>query len=575
MAGGSPQRLQRDLTTLFQHGTVAGLTDRELVGRIATASFDETEALFEVLVSRHGPMVLRVCRNVLHDPHDADDAFQATFLVLVRRIGSIRKLDSIGSWLYGVAARVSARARVEAAKRRTREHERVQLAVVSAPDDEASRGPVVQEEVLRLPERYRSVVVLCYWEGLTHEQAAERLACPIGTVRSRIARARELLRRRLVRRGVGVEDVEVGSAPPILPLSPALVQNTVRASARVTSGQAVSKVVAASVGGLSLQIIRRMVMTKIGMIAAPTCLVLVASIGLGLGAQTTRRTDRDDKIQAERRASAGRRNQPAPEVKEYIVEPPDILRVEVLQALPGRPISGERLVRPDGKVSLGFYGEVYVAGLTIIEIKEKIIGRLQRYLSDDVLGLYEDDEHTKPIEPRSSDRVFIDVVAMNSKTYYVLGDVHKPGKFPITGKETILDAVNLAGGLMPTAEHHSVFLVRRDPQGGSPKKQRIDIDEVLFGDDASTNYYLQAEDRLVVLRDPLSFLDDEEGRPFDERPTITKEPRAAAEKQQADSTTTRPRAMPDLDLKIQDLDRRLKTIEALQHQILEKLDRLP
>ena len=141
MAGGSPGRLQRDLTTLFQVGTAAGLTDRELIARIGRSSFEDAEASFEALVTRHGPMVLRVCRNVLNDPHDAEDAFQATFLVLVKQLRTIRSHDSIGSWLYGVAARVSARARVEAAKRRKYEQGTMRLAVVAAPDDEAFQRP--------------------------------------------------------------------------------------------------------------------------------------------------------------------------------------------------------------------------------------------------------------------------------------------------------------------------------------------------------------------------------------------------------------------------------------------------
>ncbi|APW63448.1 sigma-70 family RNA polymerase sigma factor [Paludisphaera borealis] len=562
MAGGSPERLQRDLTTLFQVGTAAGLTDRELIARISRASADDAEALLEVLVTRHGPMVLRVCRNVLNDPHDAEDAFQATFLVLVKQFRTIRKLDSIGSWLYGVAARVSARARVEAAKRRKREREHVQLAVVPALDDEASRGLAIQEEVLRLPDRYRSVVVLCYWESLTHEQAAARLACPIGTVRSRVARARELLRRRLVHRGVA----DVDPAPAVLPLSSALVRSTVQAAAKVASGQSVSKVVAARVASLSLHVIRRMVMTKLGMIAVPTCLALVASIGLGLAAQTAKRADRDDKPRADRGASETKKLQPAPEVKEYVVEPPDVILVEVLEALPGRPISGERLVRPDGKITLGFYGEVYVAGLTIKEIKEKVVLHLRRFLGDEVLGL---DVEGKKTPPGDTDRVFVDVTTWNSKVYYVQGEVHDPGRLPVTGKETILDAVDFAGGLTPQADHESVVLVRNDPKGGPPEKLHVDIDEVLLGDDASTNYYLQAGDRLVVRRDP-GIQGDHGDRPSAGRS------KASSETKEADhpdvDTSNGPQRTPGLELKIQALERRLIAIESQLRKVLEKLD---
>jgi len=564
MAGGSPERLQRDLTTLFQLGTAAGLTDRELIGRFSRSSADEAEASFEALVTRHGPMVLRVCRNVLNDPHDAEDAFQATFLVLVKQFRTIRKLDSIGSWLYGVAARVSARARVESAKRRRSERDQVRLAVVSGPDCDALRGIAVQEEVLRLPDRYRSVVVLCYWEGLTHEQAAARLACPLGTVRSRMARARELLRRRLVRRGV----VDVDPAPAALPLSSALVQSTVRAAAKVASGQAVSKVVAARLAALSTQIVRRMIMTKLGMIAVPTCLALVASIGLGFAAQTPKWVDRGDEDRVDRGASEAKKLQPAPEVKEYVVEPPDVILVEVLEALPGRPISGERLVRPDGKITLGFYGEVYVAGLTIREIKEKVVLHLRRYLGDEVLGI---DVEGKKTPPSDTDRVFVDVTTWNSKVYYVQGEVHDPGRLPVTGKETILDAVNFAGGLTPQADHESVVLVRNDPKGGPPKKLRVDIDEVLLGDDASTNYYLRAGDRLVVRRDPGIQGDHGDG------PRAGRRAKASSGMNEADhpdvDTSNGPQRTAGLELKIQGLERRLITIESQLRKVLEKLDK--
>jgi hypothetical protein len=291
-------------------------------------------------------------------------------------LGSIRKLDSVGSWLYGVAARVSARARVEAARRRRRERDHVPLAVVSPPSDSDANGLAVQEEVLRLPDRYRSVVVLCYWEGLTHEQAAARLACPIGTVRSRVARARDLLRRRLVRRGVA-RGTEVEASPATRAVPPGLIQTTVQTAAKVASGQAVSKVAESHAAGLTLQIMRRMLMTKIGMIAAPACLLLAATIALELGAQTARRADRDAKGHVDDGPSTSARTQPSAELKEYIIEPSDMLLVEVLETLPGRPLSGERVVRPDGKISLGFYGDLYVAGLTIREAKEKLVLHMQ------------------------------------------------------------------------------------------------------------------------------------------------------------------------------------------------------
>jgi polysaccharide export outer membrane protein len=191
---------------------------------------------------------------------------------------------------------------------------------------------------------------------------------------------------------------------------------------------------------------------------------------------------------------------------EYVVEPPDLLLVEVLEALPGRPISGERLVRPDGTISLGFYGDVYVAGLTITEIKEKIVLHLRKQIRDEVLGLVETDAegNVKEVAPRDTNFVFVDVTAYNSKNYYVQGDVAAPGKLPITGNETVLDAINYAGGLIPTAAPCNIRLVRPAPPGQCCEQTLpVNIAAIISGGDPTTNYQLMPGDRVVVYRDPI------------------------------------------------------------------------
>jgi RNA polymerase sigma factor (sigma-70 family) len=152
-------------------------------------------------------MVMRVCRNVLDDSDDVHDAFQAVFLVLARRANAIRDRQSVGSWLYGVAVRVSARARVTAIRRQIRDRRVIGAAQAIAsvvpnqddasPIDRNDHAEVVHQELSRLPEKYRAPVVLCYLEALTHDEAAARLSWPVGTVRSRLARARDRLRNRL------------------------------------------------------------------------------------------------------------------------------------------------------------------------------------------------------------------------------------------------------------------------------------------------------------------------------------------------------------------------------------------
>lgn len=163
-------------------------------------------AAFEALVNRHGPKVMRICRRWLGKSQDADDAFQATFIVLVNRGGGIHFREDLGGWLCGVARKVAGRAKMQADRRRGREGAPLDAAGVvgrdgTAPDD---LGPVLRAEVDRLPEKYRRPIELCYWEGLSSEQAAERLRCPTGTFKWRLSRAREVLRGRLTRLGVAL-----------------------------------------------------------------------------------------------------------------------------------------------------------------------------------------------------------------------------------------------------------------------------------------------------------------------------------------------------------------------------------
>jgi len=196
----------KDLRTLFDQGIFANLTDGELLDRFVSRSGELSEYAFGILVERHGTMVLRVCGNVLKNPHDVEDAFQATFMILMRKAGSIRKRESCGSWLHGVALRAAAGIRTAAARRR--DHER--KSALSAADFRISQAAelpddlpgLIDEELDRLRDHHRSPLVLCYLEGHTCEEAASQLGWPVGTVKSRLARGRERLRRQLIRRGM-------------------------------------------------------------------------------------------------------------------------------------------------------------------------------------------------------------------------------------------------------------------------------------------------------------------------------------------------------------------------------------
>jgi RNA polymerase sigma factor (sigma-70 family) len=237
MADGSPEKFPKHLQTLFTSGAIGGLDDGALLERFVAG---RDEAAFELLVARHGPMVLRVCRAALADPNDADDAFQAVFLVLVRRAVAIRSQASVASWLFGVASRVSARAKVDANRRRRHEQQAALGRPATAPTidvEPLDAAHVLHEELARLPDRYRQALVLCYLEGQTCDAAAAQLRRPVGTIKARLSRARGIMKRRLLRRGVTLPagllavgtSVKATAAP--LPLSPERVALAVSSAA--------------------------------------------------------------------------------------------------------------------------------------------------------------------------------------------------------------------------------------------------------------------------------------------------------------------------------------------------------
>ncbi len=251
----------RGLRALFDGGATAGLSDRQLLARFAEGGGDgaAAEGAFEALMARHGPMVWGTCRRILRDPHAAEDAFQATFLILVRKAGSIRVEDSLGRWLHGVGVRVATRARLAGARDRPGPLGAIDPAGPSPPEAEAFdlRG-VVDEEVDRLPAAYRSVVVLCHLEGLTRERAAARLGCPVGTVNSRLSRAGAMLKGRLARRGLAPASTALatwlgsteGAAASSGPVPSGLSKATLALATRLAPGGPLAGVVPASVAVL-------------------------------------------------------------------------------------------------------------------------------------------------------------------------------------------------------------------------------------------------------------------------------------------------------------------------------------
>jgi RNA polymerase sigma factor (sigma-70 family) len=755
MSSDSRSSLLRQFRTLFEAGTVAGLTDGQLLERFLAGHDEGGEVAFAALVARHGPMVLGVCRRALPDPNDAADAYQATFLILVRKARSVRVDDSLGRWLYGVSRRVASRARATAARRPRAEAGEIEAIEARSTDpDRFELAGLLDEELARLPESFRSALVLCDLEGLTHEEAARDLRCPVGTIKSRLARGRERLRGRLTRRGLAPSSLMVA---PVVPAT--LVESVVQASMlSVGSGKSAVGMVSASavalaegvlksMNGITLKLTASAVLT-VGVVASGASLLAQGQKGEAKSADTqasktvepvrdrtgreptdgffdtpeakavkpvkdrdeeariadrmeaklgglvtvnfkeyplekaaqdlstytganividkkrlaeagvspdspvtlmakeitlrsvlkyllsplqlsyqvvddvllittavttqgqklsellrdlqltrkrlakTERIARDpqdpsilrarkhvaelesavaqiDKtlstvlgIAPEPPANPGRKPWPGRgegveppregkmvSMPDYVIDPPDIIVIEFLEALPGGPITGERLVRPDGKISLGFYGEVYVAGLTTTEAKAKIALHLREFIQERVLGLTRFNPETgkdEPVEPSRTNQIFVDVAAYNSKVYYVQGEVITPGRLAATGNETVLDAINFAGGLTPRAAKDRIRLVR-PAQGGSESELTllVNLPAIIDQGQSKTNYQLLPGDRLIVDRDPNVALEEAK---------VPKSEKAAA---------------------TSDVEARLQSVERKLDEVLKALERLP
>src|SRR5262245_18642039 len=201
MASAELSMALRHIRRLIVAEGTSDLADAELLGRFVA---QKDESAFAALLGRHGPMVLGVCRRLLPNPEDAEDAFQVTFLILVRKAGSIRAGESVGSWLHGTAHRTALEARRAAARRHKHETRAAEMAraMTAPPLSWGEVQAVIDDEILRLPERYRVPFVLCCLEGESIDAAARRLGCPPGTLASRLARAREEDRKRPRRRGL-------------------------------------------------------------------------------------------------------------------------------------------------------------------------------------------------------------------------------------------------------------------------------------------------------------------------------------------------------------------------------------
>jgi RNA polymerase sigma factor (sigma-70 family) len=354
--------LSRHLHTLHDAGVVAGLTDKQLLERFNSRRAEASEvdasaeAAFTALVARHGPMVLGVCQRALSDRCDIEDAFQATFLILVRKAETIQVHDSLGRWLYGVARRVAARARKVDSRRKSR--------TTPLPDDLVSRSgdasdrielaAVLDEELARLPARYRLPLTMCYLAGLSNEEAARRLGCPLGTVQSRLSRGRDRLRARLRRRGLApIDSVSLtalasGGMRPAVPA--ALSNSAVRAAMRFAAGKACGNgAISGSIAALTEGVLKTMTLDRLRS-AVVIVLFLVAASMTAAGVLDYG----DGRSHAQERASvatvslggapASRGAEEAPEDPSVHLKPLEPLLGDWDVGLPNQPVKPFRVV---------------------------------------------------------------------------------------------------------------------------------------------------------------------------------------------------------------------------------------
>ena len=289
----------RQIEVLLDSGSAAGVTDTQLLVRFNTRRDPVREVAFAAIVTRHGPMVLHVCREILGDRHHAKDAFQAVFLVLARKAETIRDPELLDNWLYGVAVRTARKAKVSLARRRKNEEGTAMryprsgssvpvestLQHVGEPALSHEQAEMLHEEIDRLPRSFRLPVVHHYFEGLTLDEAARRLRWPAGTVRSRLARARQKLRRNLIRRGVVLSTgvlAEASSQKPISAcLSSPLSEATIRAAIRFVSGRTTAELASSPIVVLAREVLQAILFQKLKLTAMS--LLLLGSVATGAG----------------------------------------------------------------------------------------------------------------------------------------------------------------------------------------------------------------------------------------------------------------------------------------------------
>jgi polysaccharide export outer membrane protein len=412
----------------FDRRNDADLFDRFRLG--------DDQGAFEALLHRHGAMVFGVCRRILDDEHAAQDAFQTTFLVLIRKADCFAPGSCLGPWLYGVARRTALKAR-SAIVRRKRIERQAGLARSTAacdPDTGRELAWLLDEELGRLPEKYRDPLVLCLLEGKSRKEASALLGWREGTLSGRLARAKELLAARLSRRGLTSAAIlaclaESAAARVPLPLTAA----TANAALTLVGEAATPGLVSIST---LMEVVKVMFTSKLK--TALGVLVLAAGIGLGTAAVAWQPNDASEyptKASPAKLLSASPKQAKA---SEYVIEPPDVLLVQYSRPELTDPvrISGACLVRPDGTIGLGILGRVFVSGKTIDQAREAIACHLKARLD----GF---DSAKLTVEVKESNSKFCYIVVKDARA------AEQVYRFPIRPDKTVLDAIAAVHEIRP------------------------------------------------------------------------------------------------------------------------------
>ena len=346
--------------------------DHDLLGRLPGGAGD---AAFAELVRRHGPTVLGVCRRVLRHEQDAEDAFQATFLVLARKAASVRRGASVGAWLFGVARHVALRLRDRDRRRRWHEAAAVRPEVAAADPDRGEWVAVLDEELARLSEQYRAPLVACHLAGRTQEDAARELGWSLSTLRRRLDRGRELLQARLAGRGVVPAATVILSGAVAVPRG--LAEATGRAAVAYLNGDRASAPALLAEGVLTMMARAKFVKTA-GMVLALGG--VVALWQTAPGGQAPPADPAAARAEEPPRPKPDPKAAPAAKVDDRI-KPGDRLHIKARNVFEIDPIDGVFVVEARGTVALGptYGGRVQVEGLTPEQAEGPVQKQLRMY----------------------------------------------------------------------------------------------------------------------------------------------------------------------------------------------------